>query len=45
MALLQGEDPAAFEKLHRDIMTYKPVGGSEEDVATNVGDLCTDKIY
>jgi hypothetical protein len=40
MALLPGEDRAAYEKFHRDIRTeYKPVGRSEEDIVTSMADL------
>ena len=38
--LLPGEDPAAFEKLHRDLIAeFKPVGALEEDVVADMARL------
>jgi hypothetical protein len=38
--LLPGEDPAAFEKLHRDLVAdLKPVGPLEEDVIADIARL------
>lgn len=40
MTLLPGEDPAAFEKFHRDIVAeYNPVGRSEEDIVEDIARL------
>jgi hypothetical protein len=38
--LLPGEDPAAFEKLHRDLVAdLKPVGPLEEDIVADIARL------
>jgi hypothetical protein len=40
MALLPGEDPAAYEKYcHEILIEYKPVGRSEEDIVKNMASL------
>jgi hypothetical protein len=39
-ALLPGEDSAAFEKLHRDLIAeFKPVGALEEDIVADMARL------
>ena len=40
MTLLPGEDPAAFKKLHDDLLAvFSPVGRLEEDIVTTMAHL------